>query len=176
MKKALIALLSATLILSSLAACSKNNNGAGNSSSTGSSSTGSSSNAESATNTSVYKDGTYTAEFSDKRAEDEHGWRDRLVIKVTGGVPALEDYDSFNLEDNRRKSTDESYSMTAEANGTEPSIFIPQLIENWNAAGGDPAKIEAVAGATNSSDAIKELTHTALDAAKRGDETVQAID
>jgi len=171
MKKALIALLSATLILSSLAACSKNNNGAGNSSSTGSSS-----NAESATNTSVYKDGTYTAEFSDKRAEDEHGWRDRLVIKVTGGVPALEDYDSFNLEDNRRKSTDESYSMTAEANGTEPSIFIPQLIENWNAAGGDPAKIEAAAGATNSSDAIKELTHTALDAAKRGDETVQAID
>lgn len=115
------------------------------------------------------KDGTYTAIASDAKAEEAHGWKDKLTINVTNGEVTILEFESFSTEDNRKKSEDTEYPMTEADNGTQPSIFFPKLIENWGAAEGDPSKIEAVAGATQSSDSLKELMTAALKAAQSGD-------
>lgn len=110
-------------------------------------------------------DGTYTAIFSDARAEASHGWKDKLTINVSNGEAVIVEFDSYNVEDNRKKSEDESY----DTGGISPIEFFPQLIKNWDSANGDPAKIEVVAGATNTSDSLKELMTAALKAAANGD-------
>lgn len=124
-------------------------------------------------NTGKLKDGTYTVEMGDQKAKDNHGWRDRLVITVSNNAADIKEFESYHLDDNRAKSTDKEYPMSEEEHGTSPSDYFPKLIKNWEKANGDPAKIEVVTGATDTTDDLKSMMAIALEAAKKGDTKTQ---
>ena len=152
MKKFLVLCLALTLVLATFAGC-----GGGASSKN-------------------LKDGTYTAIYSDARAEAAHGWKDKLTIDVTDGAVTIVEFDSYSMEDNRKKSEDPDYGMTVEDNGTTPAIYFPELIASWDAAEGDPKKIEVVAGATDTSNSMQELMTAALELAAKGADTEVVLD
>ncbi|MEG0691616.1 MAG: FMN-binding protein [Oscillospiraceae bacterium] len=100
------------------------------------------------------KDGTYKAEFS---TADSHGWTDYVEVTVSGEKITAVDFDSVNAE-GLKKSADEAYNKMMKDTGsaTWPSDFFPKLEENLiKAQGAD--KVDAVAGATDSSNSLKKL-------------------
>ena len=54
------------------------------------------------------QDGTYTARAKEY---DEHGWKDQLVLTISGGKITEVDYDAVNAE-GARKSEDAEYKDT----------------------------------------------------------------
>lgn len=115
------------------------------------------------------KDGTYTAEFKNI----SNGWKDTLAVTYKDGGVVSAEYDAVNADGAKKSSmTDEQYPMT------DPvlSQWLPMLNENIVKANGDADKIEAVAGATNSSTAAKTLMAEVAKKAKAGDTTVAIID
>ena len=126
------------------------------------------------------KDGTYTAEVSDARAADSgHGWKEILVVNVSGGVATISSFDAFSVDDPSQAKSQipgEEYGMTVAEQGTEPMVFFPEYIANWAAAEGDMSKMDMVAGATNTGDTLKELTAAVMKAAKAGDTEVQIVE
>ena len=100
------------------------------------------------------KDGTYKAEFS---TADSHGWTDYVEITVSGEKITKVDYDSLNAE-GKRKSEDTNYNqmMKDAGSSTWPSVFYPKLEDNLIKAQ-KPSDIDIVAGATDSSNALKKL-------------------
>lgn len=111
------------------------------------------------------KDGTYTAQLK----EPSHGWTDYLSVTYKDGAITDVDYDSKDEEGNL-KSTYAEYGMDF-----APSEWIPQLEANVKAAG-TADKVEAVAGATSSSNNVKALMKAVEEKAKAGDTTTALID
>lgn len=113
------------------------------------------------------KDGTYTAQAS----AAVYGWTDSLTVTYKDGKVVEAKYDAFD-EAGKLKSaaTQEEYDMT-------PSVseWIPMLNENIVKAG-SADKIEAVAGATTSSDAAKLLMAAVEEKAKAGDTNTAMVD
>ncbi len=116
------------------------------------------------------KDGTYKAQYKDY---DDHGWRDYVSITVKDGKITAVDYDSVN-KDGAKKSEDTAYRESMEpVSNTYPAKFYKEL-EDQLTEKQDPKKVDAVTGATNSSNDFKKLTAEALKAAKSGKtETVE---
>jgi len=117
-----------------------------------------------------YKDGTYRAEYD---SFDDHGWKDYVELTVQNGSITSVDFDSVN-EDGAKKSEDESYRESMEpVSGTYPAKFFPEL-EDALVEQQDIEKVDAVAGATNSSDSFKDLVKRLLkkNAAKGNTETL----
>ncbi len=115
---------------------------------------------------STYKDGTYTAQSD----APHYDWTDTLSVTYKDGKVVEAKYDAFNA-DNALKST-----MTADTYPMDPlpSDWIPKLDANIVAAGSSD-KIEAVAGATNSSNTAKLLMAAIEEAAKKGDTNTQMV-
>lgn len=110
------------------------------------------------------KDGTYRAEYKDF---DDHGWKDYVSITVSDGKITEVDYDSVN-DDGKKKSEDEAYREQMEpVSKTYPAKFYKEL-EDQLVDKQDLKKVDAVAGATNSSNDFKVLGMEALKAAKSG--------
>lgn len=122
---------------------------------------------------SSLKDGTYTVEMSEESVEKNHGWKDVLVVTVKDNKATVKEYDSYSSDDGRAKSKDKDYPMTMEQNGTTPEIYFAQLIKSWEKANGDTAKIDAVTGATETTNDFKSMMTIALEAAKKGDTHTQ---
>lgn len=110
------------------------------------------------------KDGTYKAEY---KSYDDHGWKDYVSITVSGGKITAVDYDSLN-EAGEKKSADTAYREQMEpVSKTYPEKFSKEL-EDQLVDKQDVKKVDAVAGATTSSNAFKILATEALSAAKSG--------
>jgi len=122
-------------------------------------------------NFSPYKDGEYTVEA----AEYSHGYKDYVIVTVSGGEITAVEFDSKN-EEGGKKSEDAAYkeSMTAYGGTTYPEKFFPEIVENYMAAG-SLETMESVAGATSSSNAFKELMAKALENAKEGKTGVDVL-
>lgn len=118
------------------------------------------------------KDGTYKAEFSDA---DGHGWTDYVEVTVSGEKITAVDFDSVNAE-GAKKSADEAYNamMKDAESPTWPSDFFPKLeqslIDNQ-----DIEKVDAVAGATDSSNAFKKLVKELSKNMSKGDTTTVKV-
>lgn len=110
------------------------------------------------------KDGTYSAQAS----EPSHDWTEYLKVTYKDGVITDVDYDAFDATGNlKSEATDETYPMDP-----APRDWIPELEANIKAAA-SADKIEAVAGATNSSGSAKVLMAAVEKQAKAGNtETV----
>ena len=115
--------------------------------------------------TSEFKDGTYTAEAS----EANYGWTDTLTVTYKDGVVTEAKYDAVDADGAlKSEATAESYPMDP-----HPTVWIPEINANILKAG-NAADIEAVAGATNSSNNAKVLMDAVEEAAKAGNtETVK---
>lgn len=108
------------------------------------------------------KDGTYTARYR----YPSGGYIEYLTVTFQNGKPNTVDFDAY-LEadpDSRKSATDEqSYPMTP-----HPSQWMPQLEKNLVAAGTNPDKVASVAGATASSQRVREMYDAILKAAAEG--------
>ena len=100
------------------------------------------------------QDGTYTARAKEY---DEHGWKDQLVLTISGGKITEVDYDAVNAK-GARKSEDAEYkdTMLKYGGSTYPAEFYEKL-EKTLLDKQDPKKIDAVAGATIASNTLTNM-------------------
>ncbi|ADL08464.1 FMN-binding domain protein [Thermosediminibacter oceani DSM 16646] len=104
------------------------------------------------------QDGTYYAE--DKEFDD-HGWKGLVTVIVKDGKITNVFYDEINQE-GKLKSFDPEYgSRMKENSGTTPLDVYPKL-EQALVEKQKPEDVEAVSGATSSSDRFKSLVAEAL--------------
>lgn len=108
-----------------------------------------------------YKDGKFTAEDD----LDDQGWKGEIEIKIRDGKMVEVDYDEVNREGDE-KTEDEEYSKSMEeSSGVSPEDAYEQL-EDALVKTQDPNRIDAVSGATTSSERFKKLAKEALDKSK----------
>ena len=105
----------------------------------------------------TYEDGNYSAESD----IDENGWKGLINITVENKEITIVDYDEIDENDNK-KTEDEEYSETMDnASGIRPEDAFEELeealINTQNAE-----QIDAVTGATSSSEQFKKLAEKAL--------------
>lgn len=101
----------------------------------------------------TYVDGVYHAEFQDF---DSNGWKEFIDITIEDGKPVKVVMDAKN-QSGGLKSADVEYNELMKSYGdTYPSKFYQDLATQFLERK-DPAEIDAVAGATLSSDNFKKL-------------------
>lgn len=108
------------------------------------------------------KDGSYKA-AQDKY--DDYGWKGQIAIEVKDGKISTVDFDYVN-KDNKLKSEDQGYIKAME---DKTKVNLANAIVELEKAlvdGQDAAAVNAVAGATASSNDFKALAETALKDAK----------
>jgi major membrane immunogen (membrane-anchored lipoprotein) len=114
----------------------------------------------------AYKDGTYTGAYSNT---DDHGWKPRLEITVEKGRITRVAYDEVNASGGL-KSADASYEKAMKAAGpTYPAEYIKELDAALIAK--QKAGVDAVSGATGSSQSFNALAAALLAKAGTGDTT-----
>lgn len=92
---------------------------------------------------------------------DDHGWQGRIAVTFDGGRIKSVAFDEFN-KGGRLKSRDAAYAKQMEpASGTTPAKAIAELVQRLVAAQ-DPEKVQAVTGATTTSDRFKKLAREAM--------------
>lgn len=103
------------------------------------------------------EDGTFTAEGE----MDDHGWKPVIEILVENGEITAVDYNEVN-EEGGLKSEDEEYSDSMEGvSGVRPADAYEEL-ENALISSQDVDQVDAVSGATGSSETFKALANEAL--------------
>ncbi len=117
----------------------------------------------------AFKDGVYHAEVAEF---DDHGWKDYVDVTVEGGKITAVEYDSLNAEDGHKKTEDEAYKEAYESAfpDVNPADTAAKLAADLIAKQ-DVAKVDTVAGATNSSDSFKALVGALAENMKNGDTT-----
>jgi len=108
------------------------------------------------------KDGVYYAEESDF---DSHGWKGMITITVKGGKITDVFYDEIN-KSNELKGLNNSYSQAMKATN---KITPKQAVEKLSAslvAKQDPAKVDTVTGATDTTNIFRKLMQQALNSAQ----------
>ena len=100
------------------------------------------------------KDGAYTAEYKNL----SHGWKEYLTVTYKDGAVTDVDFDAKN-EAGALKTETADYGMDP-----APSVWMPQIEESIKTKG----EVEAVAGATHSSDSAKELLAAVNELVKAG--------
>lgn len=146
MKKILAIAVAMLAVMGTMASCGGNGGNAGN---------------------EAYKDGTYHAEAKDF---DEHGWKEYVNVTVADGKITEVEFDALSEEDGSKKTDNQEYKDAYLGAGfdTYPADYTEKL-EKALIEKQDAAQVDAVAGATHSSDFFKELMK-ALDAnMKKGD-------
>lgn len=117
------------------------------------------------------KDGEY--KLIEKNYDDK-GWKVEFGMTVADGKITKSTYDYVN-EEGKLKSEDEDYQkMMKDKTGTGPADFIPEL--NAALVKEQSADVDAVTGATHSSDVFKEYAQKLIDAAEKGDTKTIEID
>lgn len=101
-------------------------------------------------------------DYSAKGEADERGWTPEITLTYEGGKITAVVFDETNA-DGKAKSTDEEYSkMMSDKTKVTPKEAYDQLaaalVEKQ-----DPTAVDAVAGATASSDKFKEMAKKAMD-------------
>lgn len=110
---------------------------------------------------SKYKDG----EFDAVGDIDENGYKGTISIHIKDGKISSVNYDEIT-KDGEKKSEDESYAgIMQDVSGIKPAEAYEQM-ENALVKTQDPDKIDAVTGATGSSETFKKLAKEALGKAK----------
>ena len=105
----------------------------------------------------AYKDGTYRSESQ----VDDRGWKSTIEIEVEEGKIVNVDYEEVN-EEGLKKSEDEEYAETMKStSGVSPAEAYEQL-EEALVKSQNPEDVDAVSGATTSSETFKELAKEAL--------------
>jgi len=116
------------------------------------------------------QDGTYRIE---ETAPGGSGWQEALEMTVEGGEITGANFESVD-EDGNNKIDDEEYQETmTEASDVGPQEFIPaleeSLVENQN-----PEDVEAVSGATGTSEKFQDYASQLTEAAQEGNtETIE---
>ncbi|QAT40407.1 FMN-binding protein [Clostridium sp. JN-9] len=126
---------------------------------------GSKSTTQTSTTAGKYKDGTYKAAY-DKF--DGHGWKAQVSIDVKDGKIATVNFDYVD-KDGKLKSKNTGYETAMKkVNKVGPAEYTvtldKALVEKQ-----DISKVEAVTGATESSNNFKKLSTAALDNSAKGD-------
>jgi major membrane immunogen (membrane-anchored lipoprotein) len=118
---------------------------------------------------SKIKDGTYTAEAS----EANYGYTTYLKLTYLDGKVTDVEFDAVDAEGTLKSTlTAEEYPMDP-----APDVWFPELTANIKKAiEADSTDVEAVAGATNTSNDAKLLLEAALKAAKEGNTEVVKVD
>ncbi|WP_208560571.1 FMN-binding protein [Marinilactibacillus kalidii] len=137
------------------------------------------SNTEDATTEEAATDSTASGELQDGsyslREEnfDENGWRVLFDITVEDGAITESDY-NYEDEDGNLKSEDEAYQENmSEKVGVGPADYIPTLNGELEEKQ-DPSEVDAVSGATHSSESFIKYAQQLVDAAKEGNtETIE---
>ena len=113
-----------------------------------------------------YADGSYKVTVQDF---DLSGYKEYIVLKVSGGVPTVEEFDAVDEEGKLR-------SEDTEINPKVPySESVPALMDSFNSAG-TVEGIETVTGATESSDCFRLLVERALENAHLRYSTDDTVD
>ncbi|MDI6619431.1 MAG: FMN-binding protein [Clostridiales bacterium] len=115
--------------------------------------------------TGAYQDGKYKASFD---FIDGHGWKPFLEVEVKDKKVVKVNFDYVN-PDGQLKTKDEAYNKAMKAqNGTNPAEYSPKLdaslVKAQNGEG-----VQAVSGATSSSNNFKALATALLAKAAKGD-------
>jgi major membrane immunogen (membrane-anchored lipoprotein) len=114
---------------------------------------------ENTTTESVYKDGVYKVAF-DKF--DAHDWKGQVELEIKGDKITNVVFDYVN-KDGKLKTKDEAYRAAMEpVSKTYPGKYIPELQQSLLDKQ-DISSIDAIAGATTSSNDFKALVGFALD-------------
>jgi len=105
-----------------------------------------------------YEDGVY---FAQKPDFDERGWKAMATVIVKDGKIAEVFFDEINKEDSLKSFDTEYAANMKEKTGTMPLDAYSKL-EQALVSKQDPEQVDAVTGATHSSDTFKELVKEAL--------------
>ncbi|MGY3778310.1 FMN-binding protein [Isobaculum melis] len=117
------------------------------------------------------KDGEYKLE---EKKYDDKGWKAEFGITVAEGKITKSTFDYVN-EEGKLKSEDKDYQeMMEKQAGTGPADFIPEL--NDALVKEQSADVDAVTGATHTSESFKEYAQKLIDAAEKGDTKTIEID
>lgn len=101
----------------------------------------------------AYADGEYHAEFQDF---DSNGWKEFVDITIEDGKPVKVVMDAKNQSGNLKSADSEYNELMKNYSDTYPAKFYQDLATQFLERK-DPAEIDAVAGATLSSDNFKKL-------------------
>ena len=117
----------------------------------------------------TYVDGTYTATFD----EPHYGWTDYLTVTLENDAVTEVDFDAVN-DAGDLKSTDTAYNANMWENSdpqNKPELFMPSIEAALSNATITPefGEIDAVTGATGSSENANLLMEAILDIATEGD-------
>ena len=119
----------------------------------------------------TYVDGTYKATYNEP---DSRGWNTVVEFTLTEDMISNVDFDDFNA-DNMRKSEDSAYNarMLEIGGVTNPKTYAPQIEAAIANATITPSyePIDAITGATSSSNSANMLMEAALNAAVDGEPT-----
>lgn len=120
----------------------------------------------------LYQDGVYKAEFDNF---DAHGWKGQLELEIKDHNISSVVFDYVNKE-GKLKSQDEAYRKSMEPkSGTYPEKFISELQQSLLEKQ-IISTVDAVAGATSSSNDFKALVEFVLDEmAEKGDTALRKI-
>ena len=92
---------------------------------------------------------------------DEHGWQGRIALTFENGRITSVVFEEFN-KSGRAKTRDAAYARQMEpASGTTPAKVVAELQQRLVTAQ-DPGRVEAVTGATTTSDRFKRLAREAV--------------
>lgn len=115
----------------------------------------------------AYQDGTYRVEAQDF---DDHGWKEYINVTVTDGKISEVEFDALSQEDGHKKTEDEEYKEAYTGAGFEtyPADYTEKL-EKGLIEKQDADQVDTVAGATNSSNAFKQMMKELEKNMKKGD-------
>ena len=123
------------------------------------------------------KDGTYRAEMS----TESHGYKDYVEIKVLNGKIDTVVYDSVT-QDGKKKSDDENYKksmMDGNKNANLPETYPADYMKKLSQSlveHQDIEKVDAIAGATTSSNDFKTLVNALKNNMKNGKTKTIVVD
>lgn len=122
---------------------------------------------------STLKDGTYKAQYKEP---DSHGWNEYVEVTVADGKITAVTFDALDTNGVKKTDTPEYKDQMLEFGGTTyPEKFYPEIAQKLIDTQ-DITKVDAVAGATHSTDSFVALVK-ALDAnMKSGNTDVVEID
>ncbi|MDR3090711.1 MAG: FMN-binding protein [Clostridiales bacterium] len=122
-------------------------------------------------NSFALSDGYYTAEMADF---DTHGWKEFVTIYVNSGEIISVEYNAKNPS-GFIKSWDMNYMREMNAlSGTYPNeytrLYSAALLKTQN-----PARVDAITGATNSHASFRLLAQAAIEHSRKGDRNVAYV-
>ncbi|MFC6463924.1 FMN-binding protein [Marinilactibacillus sp. GCM10026970] len=116
------------------------------------------------TSSAELQDGTYSLE---EENFDENGWRVLFDLTVNDGKITKSNYDYEDADGNLKSENEEYQKNMSEKVGVGPADYIPQLNGELEEKQ-DPSEVDAVSGATHSSESFIKYAKQLVDAAKEG--------